>query len=172
MKKLSFLVVFGFLLLVSFYSPNTQSSIVHVDTDYILNKIPAYKDAMNELDALAQQYKEDIDSRIKEVDSLFQVYQKNEVLMTPEMKSRLKQQIAEKDQEVKTLQKKYFGPKGLLAQKREELLKPIMDNVYQAVEEMAKEAHYDYVFDKATGEILYANENNDQSDVILKKLGY
>ncbi len=158
--------------LTAFVLPQGQSGIAYVDTDYILKKIPAYQDAQKELEALAQQYKQDIDNHVKEVDSLFNVYQQNEVLMTPEMKARMKKQIMEKDKQVKELQKKYFGPDGLLAKKRQELMKPIMDNVSQAVKDIAEQAHLDFVFDKATGEILYANPQNDQSDVVLKKLGY
>ncbi len=158
--------------LTAFVLPQGQSGIAYVDTDYILKKIPAYQDAQKELETLAQQYKQDIDNHIREVDSLFKVYQENEVLMTPEMKARMKKQIMEKDKQVKELQKKYFGPDGLLAKKREELMKPIMDNIYQSIKEIAEQAHLDFVFDKATGEILYANPQNDQSDVVLKKLGY
>ncbi len=164
--------VFAFFFLLAFVAPQGQTSVAHVDTEYILNKIPAYQDAQKQLEDLAQQYKADIDAKVKEVDSLFKVYQENEVLMTPEMKMRLKQEIMDKDKEVKSLQKKYFGPDGLLAQKREELMKPIMDNVSKAISDIARQSHIDYVFDKTTGEILYANPQNDQSDLVLRKLGY
>jgi outer membrane protein len=172
MKKTLFLAL-AIVFLMAFMAPQERSvSVVHVDTQYILNKIPAYKDAQKQLETLAQQYKSEIDAKARQVDSLFNVYQQNEVLMTPEMKMRLKQQIMEKDKEVKQLQKKYFGPDGLLAKKREELMKPIMDNIYQAVKQMAQQNHIDYVFDKATGNILYANPLLDKSDIILKQLGY
>ncbi len=173
MKKTVYLLVTLLIVsLMAFVAPREQSGIAHVDTDYILKKIPAYQDAQKELETLAQQYRQDIDAHVHEVDSLFKVYQENEVLMTPEMKNRMKKQIMEKDKQVKELQKKYFGPDGLLAKKREELMKPIMDNVYNAIKELAEEAHLDYVFDKNTGEILYANPQLDRSDVVLKKLGY
>ncbi len=173
MKKTVYLLTALLIMSVmAFVVPQEQSSVAHVDTDYILKKIPAYQDAQKELQDLAQQYRSDIDAHVHEVDSLFKVYQDNEVLMTPEMKSRMKKQIMDKDKQVKELQKKYFGPDGLLAKKREELMKPIMDNVYNAVKEIAEQAHIDYVFDKATGEILYANPELDRSDVVLKKLGY
>ena len=158
--------------MMAFVAPREQSNVAHVDTDYILKKIPAYQDAQKELETLAQQYRDDIDAHVREVDSLFKVYQENEVLMTPEMKNRMKKQIMEKDRKVKELQKQYFGPDGLLAKKREELMKPIMDNVYNAIKELAEQAHLDYVFDKTSGEILYANPQLDRSDVVLKKLGY
>ena len=173
MKKTIYLLI-GLVIaaMMAFVAPREQSSVAHVDTDYILKKIPAYQDAQKQLEALAQQYRDDIDAHVREVDSLFRVYQENEVLMTPEMKNRMKKQIMEKDKQVKELQKKYFGPDGLLAKKREELMKPIMDNVYNAIKEMAEQSHLDYVFDKSSGEILYANPQLDRSDVVLKKLGY
>ena len=170
--KNTVLYVIGFLLLLGFVAPQNQSYITHVDTEYILSKIPAYQDAQKQLEDLAAQYRAEIDAKVREVDSLFKVYQENEVLMTPEMKMRLKNEIMQKDKQVKELQKKYFGPDGLLAKKREELLKPIMDNIYKAVSDIAEQTHADYVFDKATGEILYANPQNDQSDLVLRKLGY
>ncbi len=172
-RTIFFAAIAAFLVvLFAFVAPQGQSNIIHVDTDYILSKIPAYQDAQKQLDDLAQQYRAEIDAKIKEVDSLFKVYQENEVLMTPEMKMRLKNEIMQKDKQVKQLQKQYFGPDGLLAKKREELMKPIMDNVYKAVKDIAEQLHVDYVFDKATGEILYANPVNDKSDLVLKKLGY
>jgi len=165
-------VIVIILIITAFVLPQEQSSVVHIDTDYILKKIPAYQDAQKELERLAQQYRQDIDGKIQEVDSLFKVYQENEVLMTPEMKNRMKQQIMKKDKEVKELQKKYFGPDGLLSKKREELMKPIMDNIYKVIKEMSEQEHIDYVFDKTTGEILYANPLLDRSDIVLKRLGY
>ncbi len=170
--KNTLLVAAAMLILFAFMAPQNQSYITHVDTEYILNKIPAYQDAQKQLNDLAQQYKADVDAKVHEVDSLFKVFQQNEVLMTPEMKMRLKNEIMQKDKQVKQLQKKYFGPDGLLAKKREELIKPIMDNIYKAVKDIAEQSHVDYVFDKATGEILYANPQNDQSDLVLRKLGY
>ena len=82
------------------------------------------------------------------------------------------QEIIDKENEAKALQKKYFGEDGLMAQKREELLKPIQDNVFNEIKKMAEAGDYDYIFDKATGEILYARPMNDKSDQLLKNLGY
>ena len=170
--KNNFLIILAFFLLVSFYSPVSNSGIAHVDTEYILEKIPAYQDAQAELEIVAKQFRAEVDAKYKEVDSLYNEYQKEEVLLPQETKIKKQNAIIEKEQEAKELQEKYFGREGELHQKREELIKPIQDNIYEALVDIAESGNYDYIFDKVTGEILYAAENNDESDAVLKKLGY
>ncbi len=173
MKKLStYLLLAGVIIAVAFWAPKSESKIGHVDTEYILKKIPAYQDAQSELDNLAKQYHEEIKQKAKIVDSLYKVYQRESVLWPEDLKRQKEDEIVNKEKEIKELQKKYFAPDGLLAQKREELIKPIQDNLYQALKEVAEDGNYDYIFDKATGEILYAREQNDISDIVLKKMGY
>jgi len=172
MKKTSILLLVAFFVLVSFFNPMSESKVGHVDTEYIFKKIPAYQDAQTELDNLASQYKSEIENKYKVVDSLYKIYQKEEVLLPQETKVKNQNEIITKENEAKELQKKYFGQGGLMDQKREELLKPIQDNVYNALKTLAEDGDYDYIFDKASGEILYARSTNDQSDALLKKLGY
>ena len=166
--KRNILIIFVFFLLVSFYSPNSNSGIAHVDTEYILEKIPAYQ----EIELLATQYREEVDAKYRALDSLYGVFQQEVVLMPKETKVKKENEILTKEQEAKALQEKYFGREGELHQKREELIKPIQDNIYAALIEIAEKGNYDYIFDKVTGEILYAAENNDESDAVLKQLGY
>ena len=153
MKK-NILIILAFFLFASFYSPVSNSGIAHVDTEYILEKIPAYQDAQEELDLIAKQFRAEVDTKYQEVDSLYSAYQKEEVLLPQETKIKKQNEIIDKEQEAKQLQEKYFGREGELHQKREELIKPIQDNIYEAIVDMAESGNYDYVFDKVSGEIL------------------
>jgi len=172
MKKTSILLLGAFFILVSFFNPMSETNVGHVDTEYIFKKIPAYQDAQSELENIANQYKSEIEAKYKVVDSLYQIYQKEEVLLPQETKIKKQNEIIDKENEAKELQKKYFGQDGLMDQKREELIKPIQDNVYNSLKELAEDGDFDYILDKATGEILYSRPSRDQSDALLKKLGY
>ncbi len=172
MKKYGFILMLVAIIATAFLAPMGESKVGHVDTEYILQKIPAYQDAQAELERLAQQYKDEIQAKVKEVDSLYRIYQKESVLWSEDLKIQKENEIANKEKEIRELQKKYFAPDGLLAQKREELVKPIQDNLYDALKQVAEDGNYDYIFDKTTGEILYARDKNDLSDIVLKKMGY
>jgi outer membrane protein len=172
MKKSVLFILIAFLTIVAFYNPMSETKIGHIDTEYVFSKIPAYQDAQSELEDLANQYKADVEAKYKVVDSLYKIYQKEEVLLPQDTKMKKQQEIIDKENEAKQLQQKYFGKDGLMDQKRKELLKPIQDNVFNSIKELAEEGDYDYIFDKVTGEILYARDSRDQSDALLKKLGY
>ncbi len=167
MKKIIFV-----LFVTLFVSNLSAQKICHVDSKYILSKVPAYAQAQKEIETLSQEWQAKIEAAYKEVDSLYRVYQKEEVLLTEEMKIKKQDQIIDKEAEAKKLQQKYFGSEGELYQKRQELVKPIQDNIYNALQEVAKAGGFDYVFDVKTGEILYSNSAKDESDAVLKKLGY
>ncbi|MBN2891846.1 MAG: OmpH family outer membrane protein [Bacteroidales bacterium] len=166
------LILIGIFVLVSFYNPMAETKVGHVDSEYVFQKIPAYADAQAELEDLAAQYKSEVEAKYKVVDSLYSVYQKEEVLLPQETKVKKQNEIITKENEAKALQQSYFGRDGMLDQKREEVLKPIQDNVYNSLKELAEAGSYDYIFDKSTGELLYTNDARDQSDALLKKLGY
>jgi len=104
---------------------------------------------------------------------MYKTYQSERVLLTDEMKKKREDEIVSKENSVKDLQAKYFGPDGDLAKKREELVKPIQDAIYKAVKELSAEGSYAIIFDTASGAaILYSNPRYDLSDEVLKKLGY
>ncbi len=174
MKKSLIFISFGMLAIIAFafYNPMSDTKVGHVDTEYIFSKIPAYQDAQEELENLSNQYKAEVEAQYKVVDSLYKAYQKEEVLLPQETRVIKQNEIINKEQEAKDLQQKYFGQSGLMDQKREELLKPIQDNVYNSLKQLATDGNFDYIFDKTTGEILYSNDNNDQSDALLRQLGY
>lgn len=160
------------MVVFAFYSPKTDAKIGHVDTEYIFSKIPKYQEAQKQLNTLAEQYKAEVEQKYKVVDSLYKIYQKEEMLLSSEMKKQKEDEIVKKENEAKELQKKYFGKDGLMDKKRDELLKPIQDNVFNTIKTMAEEGGYDYIFDKSTGALLYAKPSLDQSDALLKKMGY
>lgn len=174
MKKSTLLIAIFALSVVAlaFFNPMDETKIGHIDSDYIFKKIPAYQDAQKEIDNLAAQYKTEVEAKYAQVDSLYKVYQKEEVLLPQDMKVKKQNEIIQKENDAKDLQKKYFGDGGALDQKRQELLKPIQDNVYNTLKKMADAGNYDYIFDKNTGEILYARTTRDMSDNLLKQLGY
>ena len=160
------------IILFAFVNPMEESKVGHVDSEYIFKKIPAYQDAQREIENLANQYKLEVEKKYATVDSLYKIYQKEEVLLPQDLKVKKQNEIVNKENEAKELQKKYFGKDGLLEKKRQELLKPIQDNVYNTLKKMAEAGNYDYIFDKTTGEILYARSSRDLSDNLLKQLGY
>jgi outer membrane protein len=144
-----------------------------VDSDYILNNIPSYKAAQEELDKLSEQYQGEVQALYEEIDKMYRDYQGEKVLLTDEMRTEREEAIVSKERDAKKLQNDYFGQEGLLFKKREELIKPIQDEVYNAVKEIANENGYAVIFDSSSGPtMLYTNPRYDVSDEVLKRLGY
>ena len=144
-----------------------------VDTEYILEKIPAYETAKEELDALSKQYQEEVEQAFKEVEELYKKFQSESVLLSEDMKRRREDEIINKEKEAKELQRKYFGKEGELFNKRQELVQPIQDEIYNAVKEIAKQGNYAVIFDTAAGaSLLFTDPKYDKSDEVLEKLGY
>ncbi len=145
----------------------------YVDTEYILGKIPAYKAAQEQLDKLSQQYQKELETLHGELDKMFKDLQSEAVLLSNDMKRRREDVIATKEKEYKKLQQQYFGPNGDLFKKREALIKPIQDDVFKAIQEIAEQGGYSIIFDKAGGlTLIYTNPKYDLSDQVLQKLGY
>ena len=144
-----------------------------VDTDYILQNIPSYKAAQEELNKVSEDWESEITLEYESIEKMYKTYQSERVLLTDEMRKQREEDIMNKEREVKELQAKYFGPEGELSKKRQELVKPIQDAIYKAVKELSAEGSYAVIFDTASGaSILYSNPRYDLSDEVLKKLGY
>ncbi len=144
-----------------------------VDTEYILDRIPAYKSALEQIDKISLEYQNEIEVLIEEIETLYRNFQNERVLLTEEQKLKKEEEIVEKEKAIKELQRKYFGAEGAVFNKRQELVKPIQDEVYKAVKEMAIEGGYAVIFDTASGAgILYENPKYNRSDDILQKMGY
>ncbi|NMB72198.1 MAG: OmpH family outer membrane protein, partial [Bacteroidales bacterium] len=114
-----------------------------------------------------------IEAKYAEIDNMYKKYQAEKVLLTDEMKNKREEEIVTKEKEVKDLQKKYFGQDGALFKKREELIKPIQDEIYNAIKEIAAEGGFAVIFDtSADATIIYSDPKYDKSDQVLQKLGY
>jgi outer membrane protein len=138
-----------------------------------LNNIPTYKSAQSQLDKLSADWEKEISEMYAEVERLYKAYQNDAVLLTQEMKKQREDEIVSKEKSAKDLQSKYFGPEGELFKKRQELIKPIQDEIYNAVKELAVDGNYAVIFDTAGSlSMLYTNPRYDLSDDVLKKLGY
>lgn len=169
MKKL--IVVFTLLLLTSFGA--IAQKYAYVDTEYILGKLPAYVAAQEQLDQLSQKYQKEVETLRAELDKIYKEFQAEAALLSMDLKKRREEVIITKEKEYKKLQRQYFGPEGDLFKKRESLIKPIQDDVFNAVQTIAEQGAYAFVFDKAGSlTMIYTNPKYDLSDQVLQKLGY
>ena len=169
MKKISLIIAFALFCSLSY----SQQKYAFVDTEYILENIPEYAAAQDKLDAFSVEWQKEIEAKFKEVDSLYKKFETESVLLPDDIKKKREADIVEKEKQAKALQKQRFGKEGDLYKKRQELIKPIQDKVYNAVEEIATEGGYGIIFDKAGSlTMLYTNSKLDKSDDVLEKLGY
>jgi len=162
------------LLAISFLTLSIQAQkFAYVDTDYILNKIPDFKQAQDKLDGLSADWQKEIENKYADVEQMYRAYQQEQVLLTDDMKEKREDAIIKKETDAKNLQKKYFGPEGDLYLKRQELIKPIQDKIYDAIQQLAADNKYAIVFDSSSDLImLYKNNNYDKSDKVLDLMGY
>ena len=152
---------------------STAQKFAYVDTDYILNNIPEFNQAQDKLDDFSKQWQEEIETIYTEIDKMYRDYQIQEVLLTDEMKTKKEETIIAKEKSAKDLQKERFGPDGDLYKKRQELIKPIQDKVYNAIQQLAANNKYAIIFDSSSDLImLYSNPNLDKSDKLLENMGY
>lgn len=168
MKKIILLLVFGFFTITSF-----SQRYAYVDTEYILKNIPAYSAAQEQLDNLAVEWQKEIEEVYAQIDKMYKDFQAEKVLLTEEMRIKRENSIIEKEKEAKKIQKQYFGAEGELYKKRQELIKPIQDDIFNTVKEIAAEGNYAIIFDTAGNmSMLYTDPKYDKSDEVLEKLGY
>ncbi len=144
-----------------------------VDMEYILSKIPAYEMANDQLTQVSKKWQAEVDLLNKQAKDLYTKYQAEVVYLSDELKSKKEQEILTKEKEGAELKKKYFGSEGELFKKRESLLNPINDEIYNAIKLISEEEGYALIIDRASGtNILFASPKIDISDVVLRKLGY
>ena len=165
------------LLAVMFFlgiAVNAQQNqrIAYVDSDYILENIPEYADAQEEINQLSKQWEKEITALYQEAHEMDREYKAESVLMSEDQKRKKKEAIAAKRQEAENLRMQYYGPEGELYAKRAELIQPIQEKIYNAINQVALTKNYAFVFDKAAGTtMLYCNDKNDISDEILDEIG-
>tara|TARA_B110000967_G_scaffold96050_1_gene98623 strand:- start:150 stop:752 length:603 start_codon:yes stop_codon:yes gene_type:complete len=144
----------------------------YVDSDYILSQMPSYKSAQTQIDEQSKKWQEEIDNKFEAIDKLYKQYQAEKVLLTKDMQTKRENEIIEKEREAKKLQNDKFGYEGELFKKREELIKPIQDKVYEAINKVAKNNGLDFIFDKSGDMLmLVSNPKYDRSDEVLEELG-
>lgn len=170
-KKLLLIPATAMLLLFTAFNTSAQK-YCFVNSEYILEQIPAYKDAQQQLDQLSIKWQKEIEERYANIDKLYKAYQAEQILLTEEMKKRRQDEILTREKEAKDLQKQRFGYEGDLFKKKQELVKPIQDKIYNAVKKYATDQSYAVIFDKSSDlTMLYANPKYDKSDNILKIMG-
>ena len=144
-----------------------------VDTEYVLSKVPAYESAQDQLDQVSKRWQQEVDAIVEEVKTMYKNYQSDLVFLSDEMKVKREDAIITKEAEAQKLRKTYFGPEGELYKKRESLIKPIQDEVFNAVKEVAQEGNIDVIYDKSAAmDVVYAKPGLDISEKVVEKLGY
>ncbi len=144
-----------------------------VDMEYIFKNVPAYEMANEQLNQLSQRWQKEVEAVGKEAETMYQNYLSDKVFLTEEQVKKREEEIVAKEKAATELRYKYFGPEGELYQKRQTLLKPIQDDVYNAVKKVAEERGYQTIFDRASSsDIIYASPRIDVSNEVLAKLGY
>ena len=170
-RKSILLLVVMFLLGIAVNAQQNQR-IAYVDSDYILENIPEYADAQEEINQLSKKWEKEITALFQAAQELDREYQAESVLLSEDQKRKKKEAITAKRQEAENLRMQYYGPEGELFAKRAELIQPIQEKVYNAINQVALTKNYAFVFDKAAGTtMLYCSDKNDISDEILDEIG-
>lgn len=144
-----------------------------VDMDYVLRNVPSYEMANEQLNQVSQRWEKEVTQLSKEAETMYKNYQADMVFLTDDQKKKRQEEIVAKEKEVTDTRYKYFGPEGELYKKRQSLMKPIQEEVYNAVKAVAEEKGYQVIFDRASSQsIVFASPRIDVSNDVLAKLGY
>lgn len=173
MKKFRFVIlILAVVFLFTCPSFAQSARIAYVDTEYILDMMPAYRSAQKQLDQLSEDWQKEIEKRQLAIDKMYHDYQAEQVLLTEELKKKRELEIHDKEKELREYRNQKFGYEGELFRKRQELIKPVQDKVFDAVQKIAKQNALDFIFAKS-GELimLYTNSKYDKSDEVLTELG-
>ena len=168
MKKITIIAIC--FLSVAFTASAQRYAII--DSKYILDKIPDYKDAQKKLDQFSEQWQQEIDKKQSDLDKMYNSFDAEKVMLPDDLKKKREDELYNKDLELRKLQKQRFGFEGDLFKKRQELIKPIQDKVYNAIQRLATEKSYDFILDKSEGiTVIFADPKLDHSDDVLRFLG-
>ena len=169
MKRISLFFTLMFMIVVG----ATAQKFALVDMEYILKNVPSYEMASEQLNHLSQRWQKEVEAVGKEAETMYQNYLADKVFLTDEQAKKREEEIVAKEKAATELRYKYFGPEGELYKKRQTLLKPIQDDVYNAIKKVADERGYQAVMDRASSsDIIYASPRIDVSNEVLAKLGY
>lgn len=165
-------IIFGLIFALLVTSDVLAQKFGYIDTDYILSKMPDAQKVQGELDAASTKWEKEIKDRQMEIDKMEQDYRAEEVLLTDAMRQERKQSIENKRKEAMDYNKKVYGPEGLLYLKKKELMTPLRDKIFEAVNKVVKTRKLEFMFDKAADLIMiYADPRHDYSDYVLEELG-
>jgi outer membrane protein len=168
MKK-GLLIGFCLLLIGSFVQAQRYAII---DTKYILDKMPEYKEAQKQLDETAAQWQKEIDGSQQELDKMYKDFEAEQVMLSEELRRKREDQLFIKEKNLRDLQRKRFGFEGDLFKRRQELIKPVQDKVFNAVQKLAVQRGYDFILDKSEGiTVIFADPKLEKSEDVLKELG-
>ena len=168
MKKI---ITIAFCLLVFSLGASAQRYAI-IDSKYILDKIPEYKDAQKKLDQFSELWQQELDQKQAAMDKMYKDYDAEQVMLPDALKKKREDELFNKEKELRDLQRKRFGFEGDLFKKRQELIKPIQDRVYNAVQKLAVEKQFDFILDKSEGiTVIFADPKLDKSDDVLRNLG-
>ncbi len=170
MKKTLFFIGLFMALAVS----NTWAQqYALIDMEYILNRIPSYESANQQLETLSKQWQSEVDEEVQVVNAMYKKYQADIAFLTGEEKTKRENEIVAKENAIQELRNQYFGTQGELFNYQEKLIKPIQDNIYEAVKDISTEQGYAVVIDRASAtSIIFASPSIDISDEVLSRLGY
>lgn len=169
MKKFLFLAI---MVCFSVVTANAQKFAL-VDMEYILKNIPAYERANEQLNQISKRWQGEVEALTLEAQTLYKNYQSEVVFLSEEQKTKKEEEIVAKEKEASELKRKYFAPDGELYKKRESLMAPIQDEIYNAVKEIADSKGYSLILDRASDtSIIFASPKVDISNEVLSKLGY
>ncbi len=167
MRGIFFAILFSFSALVS----DAQRYAI-IDSKYILDKVPEYKEAQKKLDNFSELWQKELDQRQAAMDKMYKDFDAEQIMLTEVLKKKREDELYNKERELRDLQKKRFGFEGDLFKKRQELIKPIQDRVYNAVQKLAVEKLYDFILDKSEGiTVIFADPKLDKSDDVLRNMG-
>jgi outer membrane protein len=168
MKK----IILSFAVLMLVYAGAEAQRYAIIDTRYILDKMPDYKDAQVKLDGTASMWQKEIDNKQQELDKMYRDFEAEKVMLPDELKKKREDELYNREKEVRDLQKKRFGYEGDLFKERQKLIKPIQDKVYTAVQKLAVARSIDLILDKSEGiTVIFADPKLDKSEDVLRELG-
>ncbi len=160
------------LFLYGFSLPTYAQRYAVIDSKYILEKLPDYKNAQQKLDQFSEQWQQEIDSKSAQLDKMYKDFDAEQVMLSDELKKKREDELFNREKELRDLQKKRYGYEGDIFKKRQELIKPIQDKVYNAVQRLAVSKLYDFILDKSEGiTVIFADPKLDRSDDVLKEMG-
>ncbi|MDH6354152.1 outer membrane protein [Dysgonomonas sp. PH5-45] len=169
MKK----IILFFGLMLAFSAGTYAQKFALIDMEYILKNISSYETANEQLDAMSKKWQAELDKSRQEIQNMYKNYQSESVYLSADQKKKREGQIVEKEKALQELNRKYFGPEGELFKKREALIKPIQDEIYNAVKEISNAKGYQMVVDRASAtSVIFASPKIDISNEVLSRLGY